>query len=59
MALPLVTVVVGAPADGGADCRVKSFAGSREGMMAQFGIQKTEPGEPAWANYFMVSLRCS
>lgn len=52
MALPLVTVVVGAPAAEGADCRVKSFAASGEEMMAQFGLEKSEPGEPAWANYF-------
>eukprot|EP00092_Neocalanus_flemingeri_P021833 GFUD01023685.1.p1 GENE.GFUD01023685.1~~GFUD01023685.1.p1 ORF type:complete len:393 (-),score=155.81 GFUD01023685.1:123-1301(-) len=52
MALPLVTVVVGAAAAEGANCRVKSFAGSGEDLPVEFGLDRTEPGEPAWANYF-------
>ena len=58
MALPLVTVVVGAAAgDGaGADCTVKSFAAPGEEMTVKFALDRTQPGEPAWANYFKVRI---
>ena len=52
MALPLVTVVVGAPAQGeGNLCQVVSGAAAGEKMKAKFSLDKTDPGEPAWANY--------
>ena len=54
MALPLVTVVVGVAAGEGADCRVTSAAGAGENMTVQFALDSTQPGEPAWANYFKV-----
>ena len=56
MALPLVTVVVGAPAKDGADCKVTSAAATGEMMSAQFSLDSTQPGDPAWANYFKVNL---
>ena len=56
MALPLVTVVVGAAAKEGADCKVTSAAATGEMMSAQFSLDSTQPGEPAWANYFKVNL---
>eukprot|EP00090_Calanus_glacialis_P046365 TRINITY_DN9080_c0_g1_i11.p1 TRINITY_DN9080_c0_g1~~TRINITY_DN9080_c0_g1_i11.p1 ORF type:complete len:337 (-),score=104.11 TRINITY_DN9080_c0_g1_i11:146-1156(-) len=52
MALPLVTVVVGAAAKEGAECMVTSAAATGEMMSAQFALDTTQPGEPAWANYF-------
>ena len=56
MALPLVTVVVGAAAKEGADCKVTSAAATGEMMSAQFSLDSTQPGEPAWANYLKVNL---
>ena len=57
MALPLVTVVVGAAAKEGADCMVTSAAATGEKMRAQFSLNSSQPGEPAWANYFKVRIR--
>ena len=57
MALPLLTVVVGAAAMEGTDCMVTSAAAMGEKMSAQFSLNSTHPGEPAWANYFKVSIR--
>jgi len=52
MALPLVTVVVGAPVAEGTTCQVTSGAAAEEKMSAQFSLDSLQPGDPAWANYF-------
>jgi len=52
MALPLVTVVVGAPAKEGSICQVTSSASAGEKMSAQFSLDSLEPKDPTWANYF-------
>jgi galactokinase len=56
MALPLVTVVVGAAAKEGGYCKVTFAAATGEMMSAQFSLDSTQPGEPAWANYFKVNI---
>jgi galactokinase len=51
MALPLVTVVVGAKAPEGSPCHVISSAAAGEKSSAEFSLDSLEPGQPAWANY--------
>ena len=59
MALPLVTVVVGAPAKENSACHVTSSASAGEKMSTEFSLDSLEPGEPAWANYFKVGRNLS